>query len=137
LRDRGWRQFDAADMVGLMRPDLTPKYAYYAYGFMTRMLEGKQWLRNDAFGPDIYAAVFADPGKDEEMIVAWTPKPNGYVRVNNTEKGLALYDIYGTKRTVGFDPVRTKSLPVALGSSPIYIVGPKGLRARVRPDPGW
>ena len=28
-------------------------------------------------------------------------------------------------------------LPVPLGESPIYVVGPKGLKATVRPDPGW
>jgi hypothetical protein len=32
---------------------------------------------------------------------------------------------------------RTGSLPVPLGQSPIYIVGPKGLKANLRPDPGW
>jgi hypothetical protein len=41
------------------------------------------------------------------------------------------------RRTVPFDPVRTKSLPVPLGESPIYIVGPKGIKANPRPDPGW
>ena len=52
LCDRGPQQFDAAEMVGLAREDLSPKYAYYAYGVMTRMLEGKRWVRNDAWGPD-------------------------------------------------------------------------------------
>jgi len=33
--------------------------------------------------------------------------------------------------------VRTKNLSIPLGESPIYIVGPKGLKAEVRPDPGW
>lgn len=27
--------------------------------------------------------------------------------------------------------------PIRLGESPIYIVGPEGLKAMVRPDPGW
>lgn len=136
LKDGGTRQFDQADMVGLMRNDLTPKYAYYAYAFMTRMIEGKKWVRNDAWGPDVYAAVFTDEAKNEDTIVAWSPKPFAYVRVNN-EKGLVFYDVYGVKREVPMDPVRTKSLPVPLGESPIYIVGPKGLGARVRADPGW
>jgi hypothetical protein len=26
---------------------------------------------------------------------------------------------------------------VPLGESPIYIVGPRGTKATVRPDPGW
>ena len=59
LKDGGTRQFDQADMVGLMRADLSPKYGYHAYAFMTRMLEGKRWLRNDAFGPDVFACVEA------------------------------------------------------------------------------
>jgi len=137
LRDGGERQFDQADMVGLMRHDLSPKYAYYAYGWMTRLLEGKRWLRNDAFGPDVYATVFTDDRTGEDLIGAWSTKPFAYIRVNNTEKGLTFYDIYGTKRFVEFDPVRTKSLPVPLGESPIYIIGAKGLKAGVRPDPGW
>ena len=136
FRDTGTMQFDQADMVGLLRNDLAPKYSYYAFSFMTRMLEGKKWLRNDAFGPDVYAAVFTDPAAEQDIIVAWTTKPYAYIRVNN-EKGLNLYDIYGTRRFVPVVEVRTTSLPIPLGTSPVYIVGSKGLTARVRPDPGW
>jgi hypothetical protein len=136
LRDTGTRQFDQADMVGMLRNDLTPKYSYYAFSFMTRMLEGKQWLRNDVFGPDIYAAVFTDKKSDRDTIVAWSTKPYAYIRLNN-DKGLNIYDIYGTRRFVPVDKIRTKSLSVPLGTSPLYIVGSKGLKASVRPDPGW
>ncbi|MBI5384051.1 MAG: hypothetical protein HZA90_05130 [Verrucomicrobia bacterium] len=137
LKDGGWQQFDAAEMVGLARADLTPKYAWHAYAFMTRMLEGRKWVRNDAFGPDLFACVFTDETKGEDVIVAWTPKPFAYIRVNNTEAGLDIFDVFGTKRHVTYNKVRTGSLPVPLGESPVYIVGPKGLKARVRPDPGW
>jgi hypothetical protein len=137
LKDGGTRQFDQADMVGLMRNDLSPKYSYYAFGWMTRMLEGKKWLRNDAFGPDIYACVFRGDSEDEDLIVAWSPKPYGYVRVTNSERGLTIYDIFGTARHVPYDKVRTSHLPVPLGESPIYIVGARGMKATVRPDPGW
>jgi hypothetical protein len=58
------------------------------------------------------------------------------VCADNTEAGLTLYDVYGTKRIAAWHPVRTKSLPVPLGESPIYVVGPKGLKATPRPDPG-
>jgi hypothetical protein len=136
---RADRQFDQADMVGMLRADLSPKYAGYACGWMTRMLEGKRWVRNDAWGPDVYAAIFTDAvgGADQkDLIVAWSSKPFAYVRVNN-EKGLTFYDIFGTRRFVPHDPVRTKSLPVPLGESPVYIVGPAGLSAKVRPEPGW
>ena len=75
--------------------------------------------------------------KGAVRLVAWSPKPLAYVRVSNTEKGLAFYDIFGTRRTVPYDKVRTGSLPVPLGESPIYIVGPRGTKATVRPDPGW
>jgi hypothetical protein len=136
FKDTGTRQFDQADMVGLMRNDLSPKYSYYAFCFMTRMLEGKKHVRNDAFGPQVYVAVFTDDTGKEDTIVAWSTKPYAYVRINN-ENGLTIYDIYGTKRFVPVDPVRTKSLPVPLGESPMYIVGSKGLKANVRPDPGW
>jgi hypothetical protein len=137
LKDGGTRQFDQADMVGLVRADLSPKYAYHAFAVMTRMLEGKRWVRNDSFGPDIYAAVFTDETGGQDLIAAWSPKPYAYVRVNVTEEGVDFVDIFGTRRHVTYDPVRTKSLPVPLGESPIYIVGPRGLAARVRPDPGW
>ena len=36
-----------------------------------------------------------------------------------------------------YDQVRTGHLPVPLGESPIYVVGPTGLKASVRKDPGW
>jgi hypothetical protein len=137
LKDGGPRQFDQADMVGLMRHDLAPKYAYYAYAVMTRQLEGRRWIRNDAFGPDLYACVFRDDARGEDVIAAWSPKPYAYVRVSNTEKGLNFYDLYGTRRFVPYDKVRTGSLPVPLGESPIYIVGPIGTKATPRPDPGW
>jgi hypothetical protein len=135
LKDIGDRQFDQADMVGLMRADLTPKYAYYAHAWMTRMLEGKAWVRNDAWGPDVYAAVFRDEAQGEDVIVAWATKPYAYVRVT-FEKELAQYDVYGTKRTVPLEQ-RTRAVPVPLGESPIYLVGVKGIKAQVRADPGW
>lgn len=137
LKDGGTRQFDQADMVGLMRADLSPKYAYWAFAVMTRRLEGKRWVRNDAFGPEVYAAVFEDEAAGEDLIAAWSPKPYAYIRVNVAEKGIDIFDAFGTRRRVTYDPVRTKSLSVPLGESPIYIVGPKGLRASPRPDPGW
>lgn len=136
LKDTGTRQFDQGDMVGLLRSDLTPKYSYYAFSFMTRMLEGKEWVRNGVLGPEVYAVIFTDTARDEDTIVAWSTKPYAYVRINN-EKGLTFYDVYGTRRFVPFDEVRTKSLSVPLGESPIYIVGPKGLKVSLRPDPGW
>ena len=70
-------------------------------------------------------------------MVLWSPKPFAYVRITNTEKGLTFYDIFGTKRVATYDKVRTSHLPVPLGESPIYVVGPKGMKATVRPDPGW
>jgi hypothetical protein len=136
LKDQGDRQFDQADMVGLMRSDLAPKYSYHAYAWMTRMLEGKTWVRNEAWGPDVYAAVFEDKEKGQDTVVAWSPKPVAYVRINN-ENGLTFYDVYGTRRFVPHDRVRTGNLPVPLGESPVYVVGPKGLRVKSRPEPGW
>ncbi len=137
LRDQGVRQFDQADMVGLARFDLSPKYAYAAYGWMTRMLEGKTWVRNDAFGPDVYVVVFTDPGKQQDCLVAWSTRPVGYIRVNNSPAGLVFHDLYGTRRFVEYDAVRTGNLTVPLGESPIYITGPTGLSATVKPEPGW
>jgi len=136
FKDVGTRQFDQADMVGLVRSDLTPKYSFYAFAFMTRMLQGKKFVRNDVFGPEVYAAVFTDEEARKDTIVAWSTKPYAYIRVNN-ETGLDIYDIYGTRRFVPVDKVRTSSLSVPLGTSPIYIVGSKGLKAQVRADPGW
>jgi hypothetical protein len=136
FKDVGTRQFDQADMVGLVRSDLTPKYSFYAFAFMTRMLQGKKFVRNDVFGPEVYAAVFTDEQSTKDTIVAWSTKPYAYIRVNN-ETGLDIYDIYGTRRFVPVDKVRTSSLSVPLGTSPIYIVGSKGLKAQVRADPGW
>jgi hypothetical protein len=135
LKDGGTRQFDKADMVGLMRADLQPKYDYYAYGVMARMLEGKKLLRTDSAGPDIYAFVFAADGSDEETMVAWATKPYAYTRIAH-EHGLTISDIYGTSRTIPVE-ARTRHVPVPLGESPLYIVGGKGIKATVRPDPGW
>jgi hypothetical protein len=137
LKDTGTRQFDQADMVGLMRQDLEPKYAYYAYAWMTRILEGRRWLRNDAFGPELFACVFTDDAKDEDTIVAWSTKPFAYIKVPVPETGLNQFDVFGTRRRVDFHPVRTKHNTFPLGESPIYLVGPKGLKATVRTDPGW
>jgi hypothetical protein len=135
LKDGGTRQFDKADMVGLMRADLQPKYNYYAYATMARMLEGKKLVRIDSNGPDVFALVFGNDNSDQETIVAWTTRPYAYVRVAH-ENGLAIHDIYGTSRRVPAE-MRTRHLPVPLGESPIYIVGAKGIKATLRPDPGW
>jgi hypothetical protein len=137
LKDGGGQQFDAAEMVGMMRDDLTPKYAYQAHAVMTRLLEGKKWLRNDAFGPDVFACVFTDETKGEDIIVAWANKPYAWARINNTERGLTQYDVFGTKRVVTYNKQRTGANPFPFGESPIYIVGPKGLKVNLRPDPGW
>jgi len=137
LKDGGGQQFDAAEMVGLMRADLTPKYAYQAYAVMTRLLEGKKWLRNDAFGPDVFACVFTDAQKNEDTIVAWANKPFAYARITNTERGLAQYDVFGTRSVVAYNKQRTGSNSFPFGESPIYIVGPSGLKLNLRPDPGW
>jgi len=138
LKDgRNDRQFDMGDMVGLVRPNYEPKYAYYAFGIMTRMLEGKKHLGNFQFGPDVFTCCFHDEQAGKDIIVAWANKPYAYVKVNNTEKGLTFYDIYGTRRFVPYDQQRTSNLTVPLGESPIYIVGEKGTRTQLRPDPGW
>jgi hypothetical protein len=137
LKDGGGQQFDAAEMVGLLRADLTPKYAYQAYAVMTRRLEGKKWVRNDAFGPDVFACVFTDEANGEDTIVAWANKPYAYARIKNTERGLTQYDVFGTKRVVTYNQRRTGANPFPFGESPIYIVGPKGLKVNIRPDPGW
>jgi len=136
LKDTGTRQFDQADMVGLVRADLSPKYSYYAYAWMTRMLEGRRWVRNDSFGPEVFACVFTDDRAKQDLIVAWSTKPYAYIRVSGHD-GLTFRDVFGTRRFVPLHPVRTRSLPVPLGHSPIYILGRKGLKAKVRPDPGW
>lgn len=137
LKDGGPLQFDKAQMVGLMRSGLEPKYSYFAYAVMARMLEGKRWVRNDAWGPEIYAAVFADDGAKEDTLVLWSPKEYAYVKINNSEKGLAVTDLYGTRRTVTWDERRTRNNTFPVGQSPIYVTGPQGLKATVRPDPGW
>ncbi len=94
-------------------------------------------MRNDSFGPEVYACLFTDDARNEDTLVPWSPKPFAYVRINNTERGSTFYDLYGTKRVVPYDKIRTGHLPVPLGQSPIYAVGPKGLKATVKPDPGW
>jgi len=137
LRDQGVRQFDQADMVGLARFDLSPKYAFAAYAWMTRQLEGKRWVRNDAFGPEVFVVVFNDEARKEDVLVAWANQPVAYIRVNTPEAGLTFYDIFGTRRFVEHDPIRTGSLTVPISESPIYIVGPLGLKATVKPAPGW
>jgi len=137
LKDGGNLQFDKAQMVGLMRADLQPKYAYYAYAVMTRMLEGKRWVRNESWGPEVYAAVFADDASDEETIVAWTPNNYAYCRITNSEKGLANHDLFGTRRVVAWNAQRTSNNSFPLGQSPIYVVGPKGMKVSVRSNPGW
>ncbi len=137
LKDGGNLQFDKAQQVGLMRADLQPKYSYYAYAVMARMLEGRRWVRNEAWGPDVYAAVFADDAAGEETIVAWSPNNYAYARITNTKKGLANYDVYGTKRVVAWNAQRTSNNSFPLGQSPVYIVGPKGMKVSARANPGW
>ena len=100
------------------------------------MLEGKKHVRNDSWGPVIYAATFRDENSGQDTVVAWATKPYAYVRLNNTT-AVSMTDIYGVRREVAFDAVRTRSVPVPLGESPIYITGPAGLKANPRADPGW
>jgi len=133
LRDTGTREYDQGDMVGLVRHDYTPKYSYYAYAVMTRMLEGKKFSGQLIEGNDIYVFKFGDGQND--TLVGWTTKPYAYIRVS-FQKQLEHYDILGIKRGVPLNE-RTGALPVPLTPSPIYLVGPKGLRVRAVPNPGW
>jgi hypothetical protein len=52
-------------------------------------------------------------------------------------RGLTQYDVFGTKRVVTYNKQRSGASPFPFGESPIYIVGPKGLKVNLRPDPGW
>jgi hypothetical protein len=87
-------------------------------------------------GPDVFAVVFSDPDGGQDLVVAWSPKPYAYMKVIN-DKGLNVYDVFGTRRSVPVDPVRTRNLTIPLGESPVYVTGAKGLKAVVRPGPGW
>ncbi len=133
LRDTGTREYDQGDMVGLVRNDFTPKYSYYAYAVMTRMLEGKEFLGRLTESENIH--VFGFGGQETDTLVAWTTEPYAYIRVG-FEKQLECYDTLGVKRVVPLNE-RTRALPVPLTPSPIYLMGPKGLRARAVPKPGW
>ncbi len=133
LRDGGRREYDQGDMVGLVRRDYTPKYSYYAYAVMTRMLEGAKFIERVAAADGLYVFKFDDGQND--TLVAWTTKPYAYIRVS-FQKQLECCDILGVKRIVPLNE-RTGALPVPLTPSPIYLVGPKGLRVRVVPSPGW
>ena len=149
LRDGGTREYDQGDMVGLVRHDYTPKYAYYAYAVMTRMLEGRKFVGRVVDRDDVYVFKFGLraagarselPGvpsdeEDNEVLVAWTTNPYAYIRVN-FQKELECHDAFGVKRTVPLNE-RTGALPVPLTPSPVYLVGPKGLHARAVPSPGW
>jgi hypothetical protein len=135
LVDEGTRETNGGDMMGLARADLTPRYAFYAYASMTRMLEGAHWIRNDAWGPEVFVAVFTDEYTQEDIIAAWTIRPYSYIQVNN-EEGLTIFDLFGKRRLVPSDSAKAKTLTVPLGPSPIYIVGRQGLKGTVRPDPG-
>jgi hypothetical protein len=133
LRDGGTREYDQGDMVGLVRHNYSPKYSYYGYAVMTRMLEGKEFVGPLTKKDGIYIFKFSDGKRD--TLVAWTTRPYVYIRVS-FEKQLEYYDILGVKRVVPLNE-RTGALPVPLTPSPIYLVGPKGLRVRVVPKPGW
>ena len=133
LRDGGTREYDQGDMVGLMRHDYTPKYSYYAYAIMTRMLENKRFVGRLVDKEGVY--VFQFGNGESETLVAWTTEPYAYIRVS-FNKELDYYDVLGVKRVVPLT-ARTGALPVPLTPSPIYLVGPKGLNARVVPSPGW
>ena len=133
LRDGGTREYDQGDMVGLVRHDYTPKYSYYAFAVMSRMLEGKKFLGRLTEQNDVYVMKFGEG--DTETLVAWTTKPYGYIRVT-FENQLRFYDVLGVKRVVPLNE-RTGALPVPLSPSPTYLVGPKGLRVKIVPSPGW
>ncbi|MGQ9635268.1 MAG: hypothetical protein ACUVXB_13615 [Bryobacteraceae bacterium] len=135
LTDNRNRQYSMADMVGLMRHNLVPKYAYYAHAWMARMLEGNSWERNDVFGPDVYSIAFRNPKSDERTLVAWTVRPYAYLQLKN-ENGLTIYDVYGCERFIPKNPKSVQSVIVPLSDSPVYIVGFGQLFSQEIPNPG-
>ena len=103
---------------------------------MTRMLEGKKWMRQLLLRAGHLRHCFRNEekkkthrGLDAQVVCLH--------QVSNTQKGLTFYDVFGTNAYVRLDSPRTDNLTVLLGESPIYIVAPKGLTAHLRPDPGW
>lgn len=134
LVDEGIDQEKSSMMMGLARADLKPKYAYYAYAWMSRMLQNRAWLRNEAVGPDVVATTFGEKHSPQEVLVAWTTSDRSYLCVNN-DHSLDLYDLFGVHRSLGAS-TRHQKVVIPLDLYPIYIVGPKGLRAGSVPSPG-
>jgi len=120
--------------AGLCSADLVPRYAYYAYSWMTHLLEGKRLMGMPIRRRDTFAAAFTD-GRSE-VVVAWTTRPYAYILVD-TRQQLELYDVFGGRQVVSVDQTRTRSVCVPLSPSPVYITGPAGISVRWAPEPGW
>lgn len=125
---------DVGEGAGLCTAELTPRYAYYAYSWMTHLLEGKRFAGMPVRRRDTFAAAFTDGRSD--VVAAWTTRPYGYIIVD-TRQQLVLYDVFGARRVVPVEQGRSRSVCIPLSPSPVYITSSAGLSVRWTPEPGW
>ncbi len=107
--------FNDHDGFELVRDWSTPKPAYHAYRAATERLEGATGRGRFNAGPGIFAFRFERDGR--QIDVVWS---NGGGEAAIPSGGDAeVYDLYGTRRTVGR---ADNAVRFAVGADPVYVV---------------
>jgi hypothetical protein len=74
IRDDAWNAAYNEDNFGLLRQDLTPKAAYYAYKDVARLLAGATFSeRLDAGNPDVWVLKYAT-ARGTTLVAAWNAR---------------------------------------------------------------
>ena len=75
FQDDGWNSTDAENNFGMVRPDLTPKPAYFALAGIAEAMQADPMGRVDAGDPDVYVLKFRGAAKDIWAI--WSAHEDG------------------------------------------------------------
>jgi hypothetical protein len=70
FQDDGWNATDNENNFGMVRPDLTPKQAYFALASVSEVVAGGFVERLDAGDPDVYVLKFRAAGRN--LLAIWS-----------------------------------------------------------------
>jgi len=98
FHDGGWDPSYMEHHTGLVRRDLTPKPAYFAYRSMALALEGQRLARRLDAGLGVRAYVFEGDGK--RTLALWAPDESVPVAVSGLAEGASRIDLMGNAHPV-------------------------------------
>ena len=124
LHDGGWDPSYMEHNTGLLKHDLSPKPAYFAYRSMALTLAGQDLEQRIDAGPNVRAYLFK--GGDARTLAVWAPQEPVPVAAVTSQPSITCVDLMGNPHTV---PTRQSVALLKAGPAVQYITdAPTDLR---------